>query len=127
MKDIGEMDRRIKLYERTITTNSYGEEINTWSLYNTVWAKYEPIGGDEPLQDGTLQSTSLAKYTIRYDNAVTQDMVVVYDPENILSSAFSGGFSGDLRTTVWDIKRVDQVGREHFLELFCEFKALSTL
>ena len=114
MKDIGEMDRRVTIYKRTITYGTDGGEINTWALHSTVWAKYEPFGGDEPLSDGSIRAESQAKFTIRYDSAITADMVVVYDPKNIET--------GD---DVWNIERVDQDGRQDKLILYCTHKIIS--
>ena len=44
---IGELDRRIELYNPTTTANDYGELTSSYSLYTTRWASILWKGGNE--------------------------------------------------------------------------------
>ena len=44
---IGELDRRVEIYNVSTTRNDYGELTRSYSLFRTVWAAIEWKGGSE--------------------------------------------------------------------------------
>jgi len=43
----GELDKRINILDFTKSQDSYGTPIQTWYVLDTVWAKIEPMAGNE--------------------------------------------------------------------------------
>ena len=43
----GELDRRIQIEQASEAPDSFGQNVQTWSLLATLWAKFEPDTGDE--------------------------------------------------------------------------------
>jgi len=109
MKDIGEMDRRISIYQRVITYDTNGGEINTWSLYGSRWAKREDRGGGEPIQDDALLKVHDVVFTIRYESGITKDMVVYYSSQ------------------AYDIEHIAEIGRNDKMQLFCKYKSVNMI
>lgn len=77
----GELDRRITIQQPNVTRNETGEEVTTWADVATVWAKADPVDGDEGFQSDRRVNTSRMQFTIRYRPGVTAKMRVVYDGE----------------------------------------------
>ena len=65
--DIGRLDKRISIESRSATLDSYGQEINSWSVVGVVWANVKPVGGREKMK--AMQVDSLLTHTvaIRFD------------------------------------------------------------
>ena len=45
--NIGQLNQRITIKQRTLTQNAIGEEVWSFSTYATVWANVMPTGGGE--------------------------------------------------------------------------------
>lgn len=73
--DIGKLDKRITLQTRSATLDAYGQELNSWTDYATIWANVRPIGGKEAQRQYDLEKVrpfgveSILTHTvaIRYD------------------------------------------------------------
>lgn len=65
--NIGKLDKRITLQTRSATLDDYGQELNSWSDFATVWANVKPISGREKLRAMAVQSILTHTVTIRYN------------------------------------------------------------
>jgi SPP1 family predicted phage head-tail adaptor len=66
MISAGALNRRITLQSHSITQDTYGEPLNTWTNVATVWAAVEPLSGRELLAAQAVQSSVTHQITIRY-------------------------------------------------------------
>lgn len=76
---IGERDRRITIQEKTITTNSFNEEVVTWSDLITVWAKVSEAQGDENYEADQLTERRLTVFDINHRSDVTVEHRIAYN------------------------------------------------
>ena len=78
---IGEMDRRVQLYNYTETTNTYGERMQSFALTATVWAKVEYLGseGIEAERAGREAAQMKVNFTIRKRADISVRSRVVFD------------------------------------------------
>jgi len=68
----GKMDRRISVERATLTTNAYGERVETWAALATVWADVTyRVGGSESIQSEQIFSEQRVNFTIRYSNTLS--------------------------------------------------------
>ena len=66
------MDRRIGIERATLTTNAYGERVETWGALATVWADVTyRVGGSESIQSEQIFSEQRVNFTIRYSNTLS--------------------------------------------------------
>lgn len=76
---IGELNRRITIQRATPTTNSYGEEIVTWSKLATAWAAMRNVPQKEPFAGDQFVSVVSTIFTLRHRSDVTAKMRIVDD------------------------------------------------
>lgn len=98
----GKLDRRVIIQAKTETQNSFGETIETWATFKTIWAEKKTATGREAFQSGREVTGSLAVFTGHYLAGVTTE-------HRILEGS-----------TVWDILSVNEIGRKEGLELVAE-------
>ena len=105
---IGELDRRVAIYNVETAANNYGELVRIYDLYRQVWAKIEWKGGSE----GTDQSekiTGMSKLHIYIRNLDMGDLTlqskIIYNTKEYFFKV---------------INEID--GRDAFLEIICENK-----
>ena len=105
---IGELDRRVEIYNVSTSANSYGELTRSYSLFRTVWAAIEWKGGSEKM-DESSKITGMTKLHIYIRNldvaSVTLQSKIVYDSKSYFPKV---------------INQID--GRTAFLEIICENK-----
>ncbi len=105
---IGDLDRRIALYNPTTAANSYGEKaISAWSLYTTRWANVLWKGGTEGDENDKITGMSKVHFYIRNQSlsSLTLQTKITYDSKDYF------------------IKVINEVdGRQAFLELIAENK-----
>jgi head-tail adaptor len=105
---IGELDRRIEIYNVSTSANSYGELTRSYSLFRTVWAAIEWKGGSEKMDesDKITGMTKLHVYIRNLDMSnLSLQSKIVYDSKDYF------------------IKVINQIeGRTRFLEIICENK-----
>lgn len=99
----GRLDRRISIITPAPTQNAFGEEINSWSTFATVWAELKYAGGNEAYPDNQFVSKVDTVFRIRWSNTVkpleARDRVI-FD------------------NRIFDIVAVHEIGRREGLELF---------
>jgi SPP1 family predicted phage head-tail adaptor len=74
----GELDRRIKLQQRSATKTDTGTEVQTWTDVATVWANIQPLSGRELIAAAAVEAETTHMIVIRYRQGVTARMRAVY-------------------------------------------------
>ncbi len=78
--EAGKLRHRVVIQENTPTRDSYGDEVDSWSTWATVWGAVEPLTGREAFSAGANQR--LAEVThrirIRYRSGVLPTMRVTW-------------------------------------------------
>jgi SPP1 family predicted phage head-tail adaptor len=77
--NIGEMLEQVVIQTRTATPNAYGEDVETWATYTTVWANIESNRRATDLEAyiaGAGKERQRTQYVARiyYDPAITVDV-----------------------------------------------------
>ena len=105
---IGELDRRVEIYNVSTTRNDYGELTRSYSLFRRVWAAIEWKGGTEKM-DESSKITGMTRLHIYIRNLdmsnLTLQSKIVYDSKDYFPKV---------------INEID--GRTAFLEIICENK-----
>lgn len=75
------MRNRIEIQSYTITRNSAGEEILSWTVLDTAWAaiEYKGAGSDESEQQRQLTAMMNALVRIRYRTGLDTKMRIQFD------------------------------------------------
>ncbi len=81
MTTAGELDQRVKLYQRATGTNAKGERLKEWVFVTEVWAKVVPLRGREFFAAGQEQSEITTRIRIRWRQGVTEDMRLTWFDE----------------------------------------------
>lgn len=68
---IGKLDRRIVLQRATKSKDSFGQPIETFADWQTVWAAYMPVSDGEKLRANETYSNLTARFKIRWSSAVS--------------------------------------------------------
>ena len=105
---IGELDRRVEIYNVSTSRNDYGELTRSYSLFRTVWAAIEWKGGSEKT-DESSKITGMTRLHIYIRNLdmsnLTLQSKIVFDSKDYFPKV---------------INQID--GRTAFLEIICENK-----
>lgn len=105
---IGELDRRVEIYNVSTSRNDYGELTRSYSLFRRVWAAIEWKGGTEKI-DESSKITGMTRLHIYIRNLdmsnLTLQSKIVYDSKDYFPKV---------------INQID--GRTAFLEIICENK-----
>lgn len=96
----GALDRQITLQAKTETQDAFGAPIAAWAEFATVWAERIEMSGREFFTAQQVTPEVMRKYRIRWVAGVNTTMRLV-----------------DEDAEFWDIVRVAEVGRRHWLEL----------
>lgn len=76
---IGGRKRNLVSIQRvTETKNSYGEGVETWSVYANAWASITPISGREYYQAQAAQAEATHKVVVNYISGVVPKMRVLF-------------------------------------------------
>ena len=95
----GEYDQRITIQSKSVTRNSIGEEVVSWTDVVTVWAKVMPMRGNALYAANQQQHLIDARFLIRDRSGITPDMRIIwksepYDINNIING--TGLFIGTI-------------------------------
>lgn len=66
---IGELNHKIKIYEKTKVKSTTGENVETDSLLFMIWAKVEDAASSEQ-EDGKVMLYAQRNYTVRYHQTI---------------------------------------------------------
>lgn len=100
---VGQLDRRITLFETEKIKNSIGEEKETDVVLCIPWAKVDEVSGGEEIEGKVLHRTNRS-FIVRFRAEINQK-------SNQLKVDFEG--------TRYNVTHVRQIGRREFLELQC--------
>lgn len=80
---IGRLQERITLQSRTLTTNSFGERVETWATLAEVWAgvEYRLNKSKETEEAGQETAVTYINFTIRKRSDVNEITRVLYDSQ----------------------------------------------
>jgi len=76
------MDRRITIQSVTRTQNSFGEMIETWATWATVWAEVKRKAGRENTDSDAVRAESDVEFMIRYKSGLLPTMRIVFESNN---------------------------------------------
>lgn len=74
----GRLDRRITIQQATLANDSFGQPIETWTDYQTCWAKVDYPSASERFLSSALHSTRSAIFTIRKVDGLSETMRISY-------------------------------------------------
>jgi len=75
----GQLNQRVQLQAQDTTRNGLGEVSGAWVNQGTpVWAKAEPLSGQERLAAGALQQTMDTRFLIRHRAGVTPSLRLLW-------------------------------------------------
>jgi len=100
---VGQLDRRITLFESEKVQNAIGEEKQVDTVVCIPWAKVDEVSGGEET-DGKILHKTQRNFIIRFRADV-----------NTKSNQLKVDFEG----TRYNVTHVKQIGRREFLELQC--------
>ncbi|MFP3554237.1 phage head closure protein [Paraburkholderia sp. SIMBA_049] len=72
----GALDRQVSIQQRTLSQDSFGQQLQVWSEIKKVYAGIEALSGGERLAAQSLASEVTHRFTVRYD-AIFADPKVV--------------------------------------------------
>lgn len=75
----GLLRERIVIKYKSVTKNTFGEEVITWVALATVWAAVEPLSGRELLEGQSLDVEITTRIRLRYRAGIVPEMLVVHD------------------------------------------------
>ena len=82
MAHIGELKKQVTIQNKTITKNTYGEQVIVWATVATVFAKVQLGNGREFWAAQKNNSELDGIVTIWYRKNITSDMRIVYGKRN---------------------------------------------
>lgn len=74
----GALDQRVTLQAKSVARAPNGGEVVTWGDVATVWARVEPIRGNEFFSAAQMQDATDHRVTIRYRSGVTRELRVLW-------------------------------------------------
>ena len=74
----GDLRERVTLQTKSTSRDSFGSQRETWSDFKTVWAKIEPVQGDEKFLASKQFEQITNVVTIRYLKGVNSQMRAVW-------------------------------------------------
>lgn len=78
MPRAGTLNRRVRLQQVTMTSDSEGVSGENWTDLDVVWAHISPIGGLERIQAAQTEEKITHQVTIRWRKDVTGHMRFLY-------------------------------------------------
>lgn len=92
----GRLNRRITIQEPTETQDDYGEAIQSWATFRTVWAEVRQKPGQESFDADQIVAETNTVFKIRYLTGLTRKMRIsyisdIYDIHSISEIGFKEG------------------------------------
>lgn len=100
---VGQLDRRITLFETSKIKNEINEEKETDVVVCRPWAKVDEVSGGEEVEGKILHKTQRS-FIVRFRDEINKK-------SNQLKVDFEGSF--------YNVTHVKQIGRREYLELQC--------
>jgi SPP1 family predicted phage head-tail adaptor len=77
--EAGRLRQRVTIQQKSVTRNSYEEEIVTWTDVAEVWAEVAPLVGREYLEARQTQADVSHKVRMRYRSGILEEMRVYFE------------------------------------------------
>ena len=77
--NIGDLRQRITIQQASITPNTNGFEVETWTDFKTVWANVSNLFGREYYSAAQVNQESTVKFTIRYLAGLNENMRISFN------------------------------------------------
>lgn len=107
----GELNKRITILKRVISTDENGFEVEAWIDHRTVWAKIKNLNGREFFQAQQAQSKASKKVTIRY----------IQDLDSSINPRATIDYKVRYKNNTYNLSYSDNIKEENrFLELLLE-------
>lgn len=75
----GDLRHRLTIQQKSVTQNTYGEEIATWSTLTIVWGSVEDLSGREFYESRQVPAAEVTtRVRIRYRSDVEPTMRVIH-------------------------------------------------
>lgn len=81
MINAGALNRRIKIESSQVTSNSLGEQVQTWTEVATVWAQKQALTVKDVKRQQGQSAQAEARFLIRHRDGLNSTMRVVYRNE----------------------------------------------
>lgn len=98
------LDRRIELHEPTTTRNNSGQYVNSYALFNTVYAALNPTTANEDNSGWQLYGFEIVRWVVRFDAAIKHTWRVIHNSDE------------------YEIKGILPDGRKNYLTLICKLR-----
>lgn len=79
---MGKLRRRLKIQYKSVTRDSFGQEVVSWVDLATVWGSVQGAGGREFQSAGGEQAEESWKIRIRYRSDLDRDMRIIETSTN---------------------------------------------
>jgi SPP1 family predicted phage head-tail adaptor len=73
------MRHRITIRRATVTQNAYGEPVETWADWKTVWGEITPLSGSEYFASAQTQAATSHRIRARYLDGITSKDEILFD------------------------------------------------
>ena len=99
MDTIGLLDRCVRIEQRTLSQDSFGEPMETFAVVDSVRAGVKFLRGSEPFEGDQFNSKKVVQFTVRYRSDINETARIIWE--------------GD----TYDIEFINQKGRRQWLEI----------
>ena len=73
------LDKKLSFEKKSVVTDNYGGQIETWSLYKNIWGNITPISAINEFSNYISETKITHSIIIRYLNKVDINMRIVYN------------------------------------------------
>ncbi len=75
----GRLRHRFEFKSSTGAQNAFGESIETWETYATLWGQLEPLRGEEIIHARQVTATVSHRLRVRYNSSIAPEHRAVFD------------------------------------------------
>jgi len=100
--DAGMLNRRVKVYRQSTTTDAVNAPVLSFTLLTTIWARYTPVSDSERVASSQVNAQITARFVVRYSSLTS-----VITPKDRLQ----------LDGITYDISAIKEIERRRWLEL----------
>lgn len=101
----GQLDRRIVIERAAVVQNDLGEEVESWSVWITVWAEVQPLDGSERWQAQEVMAEAPTRFRLRWLPGLSVEDRIRYDDR------------------LYDIHSINEIGRRRGWEILAKARA----
>lgn len=106
---VGKLDRKITIQAKSVSQNEFGEEIETWATFASVYAAKADVSDSERMAAAEVSATITTRFRVRWSSA--------------LAAVNPGDHRVVLEGRVYDISGIKELGTREGLELTAAARA----